>query len=284
MKKRVLLVLLGALLAASIVCGQQQGFSVKTLVDWKGGTLQVTVTRALSSSMPALPRAEADAEAAIDAAFTELFMDAVSPLVVDSSRTVSQLLSGNPEYFDWMHDCARGVVKDELFLSPDLTSATAHYVFSLFGDHGIATPLYPKRSIAPPERLGYVPSRAFSGLVIYAKDMLPSIGESQERFAVPALFPRLFDEEMNLVFDKDMCLPSALAKWGMVGYTDEIDEDTIVRRTGRHPLRIVARAVFGINKTDLVIASQTVRQLLTVSENIDIFREGRILVIYQSLK
>ncbi len=260
------------------------GFTTAAETGWKTGTYQLSVTHPLPQTLLALPRAEAESEAAIDAAKSALFMDAVSTLVIDSSHTVSDAAAEDSAYSGRLHDLARAALKDQLYLSTDFTAQTAHFTFPLFGARGIASPLYPKAVTPPPSRLGYVPSRVFTGLVIYARDRIPSVGESQDQYPTPALFPRLFDEEMNVFYDKSMCLSSALAAWGMVGYDDTIDDNAITKRAGKEPMYIAARAVFGTYHTDLVISTLSVRQLLSVPGNLDILRQGRVIVIYQSLK
>ncbi len=285
MKKAPLFVLLGAFLfRAPAAFSEDKGFSVQADVRWAEGTCAVAVSRDLDPAIQALPRAKSDAEAAIDAAFSGLLFRALSPIVVDSSRTVGDLLKGDPAYFSWMLDLARGAMKDELVLSQDFTKVTARYNFPLMGDRGIATPLLTSRDAPIRKRLGYVSSRVFSGLVIYAGDKVPAVGLAGEQAPAPALFPRLFDEEMSLVLDKSMCRPAALAERGMVGYAESIDEEAILKRAGQHPLRIAARAVFGANRCDIVIPTEAARRILSVAENIEILKEGRILVIYQSLK
>ena len=280
----VIFLLSAAAAGAQAQGSEAPGFTVASGVGWKAGTFQLGVTHPLQQTLLALPRAEAESEAAIDAASSGLFMDAVFPLVIDSSHTVSDAVAQDPAYFSWLQNLMRDTLKDQLYLNSDFTEQTAHYTFPLFGAHGIATPFYPKIVLPPPSRLGYVPSRAFTGLVIYARDKLPSVGESKELYAAPALFPRLFDEEMNVIFDKSMCLSSAMERSGMVGYDDSIDENAIVKRAGARPLYVTARAVFGIYHTDLVISSLSARQLLSVPENLDILRQGKVIIIYQSLK
>lgn len=260
------------------------GFTTAARVEWKTGTYQLSVTHPLPQTLLALPRAEAESEAQIDAAKSSLFMDAVSTLVIDSAHTVSDEAAEDPAYSGRLHDLARAALKDQLYLSSDFSTQTAHFTFPLFGARGIASPLFPRAATPPPSRMGYVPSRVFTGLVIYARDRIPSVGESQDQYAVPALFPRLYDEEMNVFYDRGMCLASALETWGMVGYDDIIDDNAIVKRAGAQPMYASARAVFGTYHTDLVISSLSVRQLLSVPENLEILRQGRVIVIYQSLK
>ncbi len=80
-----------------------------------------------------------------------------------------------------------------------------------------------------------------------------------------------------------MVSPEALARWGMAGYTDEMEGSVATLRAGLDPLRIAARAVFGKNSADIVIPAEAARQILTVSANIDLLREGKIVVVLDSL-
>jgi hypothetical protein len=261
-----------------------EGLSLQSRVDWKGGVLELTVSRALDSSIDALPRAKSQAELAIDQAFLGVLVQGLSAVTADSSRTLGQMLSEDAPLFSWVQTLARDSQKDELALTPDFTRLVARYRIPLFGGNGLTSPLLPVTDSPIRRRLGYVATRVFSGLVIYAREALPSVGTGREAAAVPALFPRLLDEQMNVVLEKGMCRGEAMARWGMVGYADGIDENEILKRTGQHPLRVEARAVFGRNPVDLVIPTEAARQLLARTENIDMLKDGRILVIYASLK
>jgi hypothetical protein len=284
MKKAFLSLLSVVLLAFPAAYGQQGGFAVQSSINWKSGTFELTVIRAMDPGSAAMPRAQTEAEAAIDSGFLGIFLESIGPMAAESGLTVGDLLASNPSYFTWMNALGRAAVKDRLSLTPDFTRLVAHYTFPIFGDKGIAAPFYPAQDLPVPVRLGYVPTRAFSGLVIYAGDPLPAVGQAGDQQLFPALFPRIFDADMNLVLDRSMMRPQALAKWGMVGYSDVVDNLAIESRAGKSPLAIAARAVFGTNSTDLVISNQAAQQLLTLPENIEMLKEGRILVIYKSLK
>jgi hypothetical protein len=102
--------------------------------------------------------------------------------------------------------------------------------------------------------------------------------------ARPALFPRIWDEQMNLLLDKGMCAPESLARWGMVGYSQAVDDPAADLRVGNVPLRLAARGVFGDNDTDIVISMDGARQLLALPENIALLQTGRIVIVYDSLE
>jgi hypothetical protein len=207
-------------------------------------------------------------------------MEALSPLRVDSSHTLFEVMSGDPRIAGQVRDLLAQARLQDMFLSEDLSRLTMRYVLPLYGDGGIVGPFVHTRATAIHRLLGYVPSRAYTGVLVYAKGTLPAVGTSAEELFEPSLFPRIFDEQMNLVLDRLMCNPSDLAKWGMASCTTGLDENALTARIGLAPLRVAARAVFGTHATDLVISDEAVKQLLSSSENIALLQQGRIAIIY----
>ncbi len=133
-------------------------------------------------------------------------------------------------------------------------------------------------------RPGYVTTRKFTGILISATGVLPAAGTNRMTAARPALFPRLWDEQMNLVLEKGMCSPQALARWGMVGYAQGLDDPVVSLRAGVLPLRLAARGVFGDKAADIVISTDGARQILALPENISLLQQGRVVIVYDSLK
>ncbi len=262
----------------------EPGLTVRSRVDWPAAALDIEVTHQLDPSIPAIPRAQEDAQTDIQARLPAFIMAALSPVVVDSGHTFGDLLAADRSLFSRVSELTSGVQQSELFLSADFKNLVARYSLPFFGVQGIASPLYPSQSAPIQRRPGWVPTRPFTGLLIYAKGELPAVGANTMTHARPAIFPRLFDEEMNLVVDKGMCDPDALARWGMVGYAASLDDPVVLLRAGELPLTIVARAVFGDNATDIVIPTEGALQLLTLPQNIALLRQGRIVIVYNSLE
>jgi hypothetical protein len=261
----------------------EPGLSVRSRVDWSAGLLDVEITRALDPSLAAVPRAKGDAETEIQSRLGEFMIDGLSRVVVDSSHTYGQLLERDPLLFARVSGLVSGASQQALFLSDDFSRVIARYSLPLFGVQGAASPFYPEQSAPVPQRLGWVPTRPFTGVLVYAKGMLPAVGTSGASQARPALFPRLFDENMSVVMEKGMCTPQALAQWGMVGYATSLDDPVVLLRAGALPLRLVARGVFGDNATDIVIPTEGALQLLTLPQNRQLLRDGKIVIIYDSL-
>lgn len=266
---------------ASLVA--EPGYAVTSSIDWTGGTIAVEIAHALNPATQSMVRAKGDAESEIQSKLSDFLTRAIARVTVDSSHTFGDLLGADPELFARVSQLARGGRKDEIFLSPDFSSLTARYSLPLFGAQGIVSPLYPSRETPIRRKLGYVTTRKFTGLLISASGALPESGTNRRVAARPALFPRLWDEQMNLVLDKGMCSTQALSRWGMVGYAQALADPVVALRAGVLPLRLAARAVFGDNATDIVISTDGARQLLALPENIALLQQGRIVIVYDTL-
>lgn len=261
-----------------------QGLDVTRRVEWAAGRIVMEVTRALDPSTPSLVRAKADAETDLEQQFPGTLARALGPLTVDSSHKLSGYFASDPGLYARLNDIALHAQRTDLFLTGDFTSLVARYAIPFFGEQGIGSPLYPSKATPIRRRLGDVTTRAYTGVLIFARGILPSAGSSRMVAARPALFPRIWDEQMNLVLDKDMCTPESLARWGMVGYSQAVDDPAADLRVGNVPLRLAARGVFGDNDTDIVISMDGARQLLALPENITLLQTGRIVIVYDSLE
>jgi hypothetical protein len=261
----------------------EPGFAVASRVDWAAGTISVEISHALDPATPSMVRAKGDAETEIQSRLSDFLVRAIANVTVDSSHTFGDLLGADTDLFARVSQLSLGGLKDEVFLSPDFSSLTVRYSLSLFGAQGIASPLYPSQETPIRRRLGYVTTRKFTGVLISARGALPEAGTTHMAAARPALFPRLWDEQMNLVLEKGMCSPRALARWGMVGYAQALDDPVVSLRAGVLPLRLAARGVFGDKATDIVISTDGVRQLLALPENISLLQQGKVVIVYNSL-
>ena len=202
----------------------------------------------------------------------------------DRLATVGELAAEDPGFFESLHALARAARPEAVFLSSDLARLTVRWIFPLFGERGLTGYLVPEREAAMRRPLGYAASRAYTGLVIHAQGPLPSVGTGTTAVPLPALFPRIWDENMDLVLEKGQVRAAALRAWGMVGCLDRLDEEAIRRRAGTDPLRVAARAVFGRLPVDVVIPVEAARQLLTVPQNVEALRLGRVCIVYDRLE
>jgi len=261
----------------------EPGYSVTASVDWVAAALTVQISHALDPATPSLTRAKGDAETDVDARLDEFLQRAIAPLTVDSSHVFDDLLGADPLFAARVRAVAEQGRRTEISLSPDFSSLVERYVLPLFGAQGVASPLYPSRLTPTRPILADVTARVYTGLLIDARGGLPDVGTSRTAVLHPALFPRIWDEHMNLVLDVGRVDPQSLASWGMVGYARGLNDDAVVLRAGNLPLRLVARGVYGTKGTDVVISADGARQLLSLQENISLLQQGRVVIVCDGL-
>jgi hypothetical protein len=252
-------------------------------LDWAASRVVVEARRSLDPSAPSLVRAKSDAETDLQQRLPDALEGALGPLVVDSSHLLADYFAADPALYARLNEIAQHAQRTDLFLTADFSTLVAHYSIPFFGDQGIGSPFFLSQAAPIRRRLGDVTTRAYTGLLIFARGTLPAAGANRPLPARPALFPRIWDEQMNLVLEKGMCAPESLAQWGMVGYTAAVDDPAAYLRVGNVPLRLAARGVFGDYNTDIIVSTDGARQLLALPQNIALLRQGRVVIVYESL-
>lgn len=273
------------LLAAGFARAAEHGLTVTPRAQWRSGQLAVEVSFDLDPMTDSLPRAKWDAETEIESRRGDFLVESISALAVDSSRSLGDMLAADSSLFQSIRGRALEAPRVALFLSPDFRRLIARYLVPFYGEAGVSSALAHGEQSPIRRRLGYAASRStFTGILISARGKLPVGGSSAEAALVPALFPRIFDQEMDLVLDRSMVSPETISRWGMVGYASSLEDSVVTTRAGLDPLRIAARAVFGKNPADIVIPTEAARQILTVPENIELLRQGKIVVVCEGLE
>lgn len=262
---------------------QAEGMRVSGQVDWEQGALILEVGFPIEPKQ-LTPGSRFEAEREIERLLPGLFMETVVGIPFDSYRTIGDRIKEDQSLFQQLRNTAlNSASKRYSRIREDLQEVQVQYRFPFYGQGGFVIPFITHSRPYPMERkLGFAPTRNFSGLVIYAKGELPAYGKDVREAVQPAVFPRLYDEDMNLLLSVEMCDPAYLEKWGMAAYTDSEEDSAFLERIGTVPLRTVSRGVFGINSTDLLLPSDAVRRLLVREANQSMLRQGRVLIVIDS--
>lgn len=252
-------------------------YSTSATLRWDTMILSARISLDLRAAGVRMPSGRSEAENMIERDLPGLLQETVFRIPVDSYRTVGDTLADGTLSINDLLDLIRSVSRRESSFSPDFRRFSALYELPLTD---IAS-LYVRHSrpyeLAAP--LDYAPSRPYSGIVIYAKGELPVRGEHVRARAMPCLFPRVFDDRMNTILERNLVSPEAIRRWGLVGYTEDLQTASLEERTGDNPLRIAASGVFGTSRTDLVISREDALKILTIPANRTLLQEGRVVVV-----
>lgn len=124
-----------------------------------------------------------------------------------------------------------------------------------------------------------VPSRAFSGIIIDARGAYPVHGEYVKSEVYACFFPQIWDDQMNIIYEKNIVSPAVVSETGLTGYHYSDNIADYEKRIGSDPLYIKASQVYGRNRTDPVIKRRDALKILTVPENIKLLQEGKVVIL-----
>lgn len=128
----------------------------------------------------------------------------------------------------------------------------------------------------PIERIA---SREYSGIIIDARGKLPVHGEFITSQAKPCLFPKIYDDQMTLVYERNMVDPAVAKSKGIVLYGSDQRPLQYKERVGNDPLWITAKKIYGVNRVDPVISHDDFLRIVTVPSNLALLQQGRVVIL-----
>lgn len=249
--------------------------------NWKAGTVDTELELLIKQAGLKMPADRLEAVKLLDKHAPQLLKNIYLSIPVDSSHLLGNYLADGVISIDQLLTIIAESDRKNATLNSGLNKAVAYdtaslqNIASLFIKHkALRMPTLPTKTTL---------SEKYSGLVIDARGLLPIHGEFIKGTVQPALFPKIWDSDMNVVYEKNMVLPQVARQQAIVRYTDTLDDQAFGQLIGDKPLRIVARGIFGVNRTDIIISNEDAARLLSMSENLKLIQEGRVLIIADDL-
>ncbi|GHV30748.1 hypothetical protein AGMMS4952_18200 [Spirochaetia bacterium] len=255
-------------------------------VSWETMNINATVVLNLNFAGIKLPTGRAQAEEMISTEYPRLVRPTILSIPVDSSSTVKDLIDQGEFTLQQVGSIALSARRIPPALSTDLASLTASLSIDLTRiGAGLIRHSRPADIIRP---LRPLPAAAYTGIIILAAEPLPIHGRNTGSLVLPCLFPKIWDTEMNLIYNRNMMNIDTARQSGMVRY---VTESSVFRPTpsglspelevlvGNNPLRIFAREVYGSRPTDPVIDRADALTILSSETNLRLLREGRVALM-----
>ena len=260
--------------------GQIQ-FDTSASVNWAQRELNATASFNLAQAGLRLPAGRLLAEDSLKENYPRLLLPYLLSLRVDSSSTLGDLLDRGEITLVEINALSINAERIPPSLTNDLTRMTGRYTIPI---ERISSSLIRHRRITEPIRpLIPVPTANYTGIIIIADEELPIHGRWTSALMEPCLFPRIWDTDMNLIYERTMT-----ENLIMVRYTERENikrptpsglEGELAALVGPNPLRIFAMRVFGVSPTDPVIDRQDALKILSTENNRRLLREGRVVFV-----
>jgi hypothetical protein len=261
----------------------QTKIRISGTVEWDTMQMKAQVSLDLTSAGIRLPSGRNQGESLLGSGYLRLIQPGILNLQVDSSSTIGDLVNRGEFSLLQADALAQGAKSVPPALSPDFSELSASYTMQL---SSVSSALIRHNSPSPVIRtLNPVSSAQYTGIIIIASENLPVHGKRSSTLPVPCLFPKIWDSDMNLIYEKNMLntRSTAMVRYASLqsifqnnpsGLTPEL-----IAAVGERPLRIFARGVFGINPTDLIIDNSDALIIISSESNRRLLTEGKVAII-----
>ena len=261
-------------------------YNVSFSIDWVRGELLTHISFNLSDAGIRLPGGRFLGEELLREAYPSLLRSSVFSIRYDSGSAIRDLYGRGSISLRELDNLSLMSERSSPNLSGDLRYMMESYTLSL---ESISSYFLPhRRAMEAPIPLIPVSTIAYSGIIIIANEALPVHGRLGSALVVPGLFPKIWDSNMNLVYDRNMFEAGLNNNYLMARYSAMNNilhpnpsglEGDLATFLGPNPLYIFAHGTFGISPTDLIIDSDDALRILSSENNRQLLREGRVLII-----
>ena len=274
MKKAILFICILSLFNINIF--SQQATSQST-VDWTKPAFFSTAELNITESNIILPSGRGAASTILETKIPLLIKDPLLSLPVDSSKKLGDTVLQDTLSLEEITKIIQDGKKTAPVYSNENDSIIINHTIKL---NDISSKLvkhsFPYKPESPIEKTA---SRVYTGIIIDARGILPVQGEFVTSTGNPCLFPKVWNEDMELIYEKNIENSKTAKEKGIVSYHWSSDENLYRDRIGNDPLRITAKKIFGINRTDPVISNKDALKILSLEENRELLKQGRVIIL-----
>lgn len=261
----------------------QERIGITGSVEWDNMQIKAAVSLDLASAGIRLPSGRTQGESLLSSGYLRLMRPSILELQVDSSSTIGDLVNRGEINLHEIEALALSAYSVPPALSHDLLSISAYYTMPL---SKISSALLRHSRTTPAIRtLNPVSTANYTGIIIIASENLPVHGMKTTTLPIPCLFPKIWDSEMNLIYERSML---SSRDNSMVHYfaVQSIFQNNpsglspeLKNIVGDKPLRIFATGVYGIMPTDLIIDINDALAIISSDNNRRLLAEGKVAVI-----
>ena len=280
--------ILSSLILAAVLAGKASAaerkpiISSSSTIDWSKSNFVSDVNLDTERAKINMPSGKRAAINFVETKLPELIKEPLLSLYVNSTQQLGDLVLANDitlEHLTKIID--EGKKSPGIFTEGSLVLKTTHTInlreiSSLMIKHH-----FPYENAKPIENIA---SRTYTGIIIDARGNLDVHGEFMTDSVYPCFFPQIWDENMNLIYERNMGNPESEFKNGMIHYDWRDDESAYHSRIGSDPLHIKARKVYGHLRTDPVISREDALKILSVPENIKLLQERSVIFLNLVIK
>lgn len=275
--KKSLLLIISVLCSQAIFALPKGTIESTSSINWVTRKFVSNIQMDTKKAQIVMPSGKKQASAAIKMKMPQLIQDPLLYLYADSSKHLADYVVNEnitlPQVQEFIQS---GYKTPDVFTSDANTLKTTN---TLEIDKLGQLLIKHRYAYTPEEPIEDIPSRAYTGIIIDARGKLPVHGEYVKDNTYPCFFPKIWDENMNTIYERSMVDPEVIRQSGLISFDYTENPQRYADRVGSDPLYIKAAEVFGRNRTDPVIKRSDALKILTVPENVELLKQGKVVLL-----
>lgn len=247
-----------------------------SFVNWTKNTFASDVAFNIEKAGIPLPSGKSTSVKEIEMKLPILVKNPLLSLYVDDTKTLGDLVLDGTVTLESLTRIIDNSKKTPAVFTNDGLLLTKHTIdmndisSSLVKHHTLYKKMQPIDQVA---------SREYTGIVLDARGSLPVHGEFIESEVYPCLFPKVWTEDMELFYERNMVQPEIAKKSGIVKYSSSDFIEDYDGRAGKDPLWITVKKVYGINRCDPVISKEDYLKIASVEKNVELLKKGKVVIL-----
>lgn len=273
--KKIIAMLFGTAIMLPGIC--QPTIESRSKINWINGDFQSELSMDLESSGLEMPAGKNSAASIMKIKTPAMMKDPLLSLFVDSTDSLGDIVENNLMTLEQLTDIIQNGKRTPEYISRDCKTMNTK---NLVNTKQISTYLvkhqYPYTPEVPIETIA---TRGYTGIIIDARGKIPVHGEYISTEVQPCFFPEIRDENMNLIFEKNMVENPIAKQRGIIQYHYSDNIDDYKERVGIDPLYIRAYKVYGRNRTDPVISRDEALKIIVNEKNRELLKQGKVVIL-----
>lgn len=246
-------------------------------VDWITRKFTSNISLDVDLAGIEMPSGKNTAFSKISTRLPDLVKDPLLTLNVDSNNSIGDMILGRDITYQDVAEIISSSDYTTGYFKKDSSDFTIDHTIGLSNIHSLFVRHSVPYKLQKP--IDTIPSKPFTGIIIDARGKLPVHGEFIEDTASPCFFPRVFNDEMDVIYERNMTDPVIAKKTGICRYDFSDDETRYNKIAGTNPLHIVALETFGENRSDIVIKKEDALKITCIPENLELLKNGKIVIL-----
>ena len=280
MKKKLLTFTVTALCALSFLAASDKPaptIQATSSINWITRDFTSNISLDAKQAKLQMPTGKKTASKRIEQKMPVLIQPPLLSLFCDANQNIENQIIQDELTIDQVYNFIMNGDRSNYVLTPDLKTLSTKNIINI---NELSSQLVRhSQPYTPDIPINSVPSRKYTGIIIDARGANHVHGEYIESETYPCLFPTIWDEQMNKIFEKNVVEPEVVKKDGLVGYHYSDDISLYEDRIGADPLYIKATEVYGRNRTDPIIKRKDALKILNIPENIKLMQEGKVVIL-----